>query len=401
MNKLLTLSLVTLSTFYLQAQAVIEERIEIESKETIDETISSFGDAGFVFSNEKIERKERTLNFDIYSTDLEVTESFHKVIDRKYGYERQFADEKCIYQIHFNSKGNFEFFTLNVEKQKLDQFSGILPNKMSIKEMKVMNGICYLRGISKKQDYILKLDLDTHKIKSIPLRVKNVKSKRLHVNNMQILEDANEIIVSIDINPTRTERHTYLVVIDEEGDTDQFKIYTATEDKEKLMDYSFSKIGEDAYSISGTYSKRSTVTSEGLFFGIIDNGKVESINFYNFLELDDFLSYLPEKKQDKIEKKKSRKKKRGKELSLNYNIAAHDVIKKEDGSFIFIGEAYYATYRTVTTVSANGTVTTTQEFDGYQYTHAVVAKFDINGELVWDNCFKMYLVTSLTSLNYS
>ncbi|MDX1445447.1 hypothetical protein [Lishizhenia sp.] len=389
MQKLLTLGLVSLSTFFINAQAVIEDRIEVETKETSDETISSFGTAGFVFSNEKVERKERTLNFDIYSTDLEVTESFQKTIDRKYSYERQFTDDKAIYQIHFNKRGEYEFFILDVEEQELDQFSGMLPDKMSIQEMKVMNGVCYLRGISKREDYIIKLDLDSHKMKSIPIRIKNVKSKKIRVNNMQMLEDANEILLSLDATISKHERDTYLFLIDNEGDTDLFKIYSTTKDKEKLIDYSFSKIGEDAYSISGTYSKQSTSTSEGLFFGIIDNQKVKSINFYNFLDLDDFLSYLPERKQEKIEKKKSRKKKRGKELTLSYNIATHDVIKKEDGSFIFIGEAYYATYRTVTTVNANGTTSTRQEFDGYRYTHAVIAKFDLNGDLVWDNCFEM------------
>jgi hypothetical protein len=66
--------------------------------------------------------------------------------------------------------------------------------------------------------------------------------------------------------------------------------------------------------------------------------------------------------------------------------------------FIYIGEAYYATYRTetrTTTSYVNGkpvtTTTYVQVFDGYQYTHAFIAKFDKNGNLIWDQTFPMWL----------
>ena len=97
-----------------------------------------------------------------------------------------------------------------------------------------------------------------------------------------------------------------------------------------------------------------------------------------------------------IEKKQKKKAKKGKEYSINFSIADHNIIEKEDG-YIFLGEAYYPTYRTesyTTTTTVNG-VTTTQTryrtvFDGYQYTHSVIAKFSKEGELVWDKTFEMW-----------
>ena len=56
-----------------------------------------------------------------------------------------------------------------------------------------------------------------------------------------------------------------------------------------------------------------------------------------------------------------------------------------DGTdYFYLGEAYFPTY---TTAHIGNMVTTT--FNGYAYTHAVLAKFNEQGNLLWDNCFKM------------
>ena len=96
------------------------------------------------------------------------------------------------------------------------------------------------------------------------------------------------------------------------------------------------------------------------------------------MSLNKFLEYLPARKQAKVERKQKRKEKKGKEMNINYLIASHDIIKKGD-KYIMLGEAYYPTYRTETRTDANGNVTYRTVFDGYQYTHAVVAGFDKDG----------------------
>jgi hypothetical protein len=128
----------------------------------------------------------------------------------------------------------------------------------------------------------------------------------------------------------------------------------------------------------------------------VDNNEVDFINFVKFLEMKNFLSYLPKREQDKIEKKIKKKEKKGKEVTLSYRIADHAVIPSGD-DFLFLGEAFYPTYRQesyTTTSTVNGVSTTTTQyrtvFDGYQYTHAVLAKFNAQGELLWDQTFAMW-----------
>ena len=101
---------------------------------------------------------------------------------------------------------------------------------------------------------------------------------------------------------------------------------------------------------------------------------------------------MPEKKQAKINAKKQKKKAQGKELEINYLMVSHDIMLI-NGTYLYVGEAYYPTYRTETYTSyVNGKpVTRTRTvFDGYQYTHATIVGFNQQGEKLWDNTFEMW-----------
>lgn len=395
MNKILSILTVGLFSLHLSAQAEIENRIEIERDGVFDNSVLSFGKEGFLLTNEEIINKHtRKLNFEFYSTDLESQELVKKEISKTYIYEKEFKTDNKVYQLHRDKRNNFVFITLDVNQKKVSSFDGVLPKKMKLSEMYVLNDVCYMSGYYygyfNKDKFLVTIDLKSKKVNTKKITIPGVKSKNFRLNKIQFLEEENEIFLAYDVYRSRNNREVHLIKIDKDGDTDQFEIKGLEKGEEKLVTYSFSKIGDEAYCITGTYSKSSSSSSQGLFFGILDDKKLVNLRFYNFLDLDDFLSYLPERKQEKIEKKKKKKKKRGKEMTISYYIAGHDVMVQEDGTFLFVGEAYYPTYRTVTTTNSDGTVSTQQVFDGYQYTHAVVAKFDLEGELLWDNCFKMY-----------
>tara|TARA_R110000868_G_scaffold9097_5_gene46014 strand:+ start:20 stop:979 length:960 start_codon:yes stop_codon:yes gene_type:complete len=209
---------------------------------------------------------------------------------------------------------------------------------------------------------------------------------------MQANTSANEVYLFVQgINSKKSSEMFFLVLTDG-------KIKTPAQKIDKTNDFniisiSASKINDAEYIITGTYGEKSNYASVGLFFGKIENKKVDFLKFFNFLEFKDFLTYLPEKRQAKIERKKERKKKQGKEMTIDYNIASHNIIKTPEGNYIFLGEAFYPTYRTetyTTFVNGQSVTQTRQVFDGYQYTHAMISKFSPKGELIWDRLFKMY-----------
>lgn len=185
----------------------------------------------------------------------------------------------------------------------------------------------------------------------------------------------------------------YALRLDEKGvKEDLFTI--KNKEKNTISNISASYISEGVYIYTGTYSPpEKRMADVGVFMCKTIDSKVDFIKFYKFLDFDNFLEYLSEKSKKKIEKKIGKKKKKGKDLKVSFQIAIHD-IKVVDGQYIFLGESYYPTYRTetYTTTDANGnTVTRTRQvFDGYQYTHAVLASFDEEGNKNWDNIVEMW-----------
>ena len=110
-----------------------------------------------------------------------------------------------------------------------------------------------------------------------------------------------------------------------------------------------------------------------------------------FVSLDNFFAFLTEKEQKKIAQKVERKEEKGKTHKVKYRLLIHDVISRQ-GQYVMVGEAYYPVYRTERVndiYGRRGFYTNRVVFDGYQYTHAVVAVFDKSGQLIWDNSFKI------------
>ena len=245
----------------------------------------------------------------------------------------------------------------------------------------------------KRAPLLISINWKTGEQNIIPINIPDVSPKKTQLEDFQVLESANELFLYVKAALEKRKSDIYVLQLNDRGEKEE--IYNLTDNiEENIIEISTSKISDDQYVFTGTYSKKYTINSDGLFFCQAKKERIDFLEFYPFLELENFLSYLPEKRQEKLEKKK--KEKKGKSLKLSYRIAPHEVIKLADG-YLFLGEAYYPTYRTetyTTTSVSNGVSTTSthtrQVFDGFQYTHAILCKFDKRGKLVWDEIFEMY-----------
>ena len=162
-----------------------------------------------------------------------------------------------------------------------------------------------------------------------------------------------------------------------------------------LLDGKIMTLNNNKQVVLGTYAIGKG-SSSGMYFSTLKNGNQDITKYYNFTDFNNFFSYLSEKKQEKIERKKERAKARDKELDFSYQLLVHDLIFKNN-EYIMVAEAYYATYRVETYYTSvpngNGGFSTVMQtrtvFDGWLYSHAVIAGFDENGNKLWDNSFEM------------
>lgn len=329
--------------------------------------------------------------FDLYNTNLEVEKSTSVFIDSKMYFTEHFSTDDNFYLLFKSRKGEYIIYNLNCKDGSLQETQGELPKKSSISSMMVINDFAYLSGHLKRSPILFSLNLSNGLKKVIPLNIPGVKTKKTSISNIQLIKNSNEVFVYVDAPESKTKTNKYIVKLNSEGDKED--IFCLTKGIEQnIIEISATKTGDNEYIYTGSYSEKPGLYSEGIFISKVTSNNIDFINFYNFNKFDNFFAFLSEKRQLKIEKKKERKEKRGKELKIRYSIEGHDVIKKDDNYF-FIGEAYYATYRTETyTTFVNGQAVqqTRHVFDGFQYTHGIITGFDKSGNLMWDNTFKMW-----------
>ena len=102
---------------------------------------------------------------------------------------------------------------------------------------------------------------------------------------------------------------------------------------------------------------------------------------------------LPARQEEgKDRKEKERKEDNDKEFSIDYLMASHEIAVMND-QYIYLGKhiTLLIALETYTTTVNGQTVTRTRTvFDGNQYTHATIAAFDDEGELIWDRTFEMW-----------
>jgi hypothetical protein len=149
--------------------------------------------------------------------------------------------------------------------------------------------------------------------------------------------------------------------------------------------------------LAGTYSiKRRTETSRGIFVADFERENADRIRYYNYANLENFFNYMKERRKDRVMKRIARKKIKGKKLKFSYRLFVQDIVR-QDNQNILIGEAYFPTYSNRSSGYGYSAYSydpfmsnrSTQVFDGYKYTHAVIMSFDDNGKLLWDNSFEI------------
>ena len=376
------------------SQKLSESRLEFDLKDGYTgESLVSFEKDGFLVYSKSSEptKAGREWKFDAYDSELDLETSVNITIPKSMSIANSSKDDENLYMIFKDKKSDFIFITLNRKSMKINRNEGELPSKIRLRNMRVLGGKAYFAATYKKALHLFNIDVESGKTSIEKLEIDGFSSKKTKLLKFQLLEDDKEAFVFLSVKTERKENEIYVKKIDEDGSVGSF--YHLTKDiEENVIDISASKLNDDTYIYSGTYSTKRITMSEGLIFMELEGDDLNYVNSYSFLDLDEFLSYLPEKKQAKIEKKKKKKEGKGKELILSYLIAGHNLIPHADG-FTYIGEAYYPTYRTeyyTSYVNGQAVTRSRQVFDGYQYTHAVIAKFDQDGELMWDRCFEMW-----------
>lgn len=375
------------------SQIAQTKRLEIELKDEYEgQQAFLFYKNGLVLYSKRIEPASKivVLKFENFNTDLQ------KISEKEIATENQnaryfYTDSSTLWVMHYDyTSGDFELLAYNVENQSVRKNYGSILKKVKNFSFIVENDIVYFSGEAKKEPYIATYKLISEHLEKITMEGL---SKKALVYDVTKVDNPCQIHLQIKNKVSKKEIEYLLVPFDVSGKQISKPILIEGDKEHILSSFSTSSLQSGNYIAAGTYSNKSGDLAQGIYITSFGTYSNEFKKYYNFLDFNNFTSYLSEKGQNRILKKQKKKENSGQELSLDYTMVVHD-IKEHKGNYIFVGEVYYATYRTeryTTYINGMATTQTRRVFDGYQYTHAVVASFDKLGNIIWSNTFNMWL----------
>ena len=294
--------------------------------------------------------------------------------------------EGKVYLIFGNqSREEVEFFVFDPKNGKVNKHTFLYLDNLIIEDFTVIKDNIYILGTLKRLPVLLEFQLDTKKIAPFAMAVsaKNVEVLEILKNgdsqvgatiSMEVNRSKQLLTKTFDLNTG--EGHEFVVKPSQEYDLLNGKV-TVLNAQDKL--------------VMGTYGYHNRPQSQGMYVaGYVGNREVIK-KYHQFTEMSNFFSFLGDKEQKRIEVRATKKAEKGKDIKLKYRLLVHNAIA-HNNQYIMLGEAYYPTYRSerYRRYGPRGYHYDTRiVFDGYKFTHAVVAAIDKRGELVWDHSFKI------------
>ncbi len=145
----------------------------------------------------------------------------------------------------------------------------------------------------------------------------------------------------------------------------------------------------------GNYSLNCSDYSQGLYLTKVTDRPENKIQYVPFSDLQNFFNYLKPSRQERIRHKIAEHKKQGKDMKFHYLLQIQDLIPTEEG-YLVVAEAYFP--QTKTSNSYTPTAVTSRRssnsFESFRYTHALVCGLNRSGELLWDNSMELKDLTS-------
>lgn len=380
------------------SQIIQKERIEYDLEEGGDFSLFAFKKnkkAIVTYTDHNPDNKDEDFVYvHLLNETLQKVKETKYTVSEDYRYRMTYKTDNFLYRFHFSEKkGIFSIFKINSLDFSQKERSGNFNTKLVVDEIICIGNKVFVSSLAKKERVLFVIDIETGEVaRSIP---DEKSTEELTYQDMELISTPNGKEVAMEYVQRKGKKYLQSVyfLYDSLGKSLGAPLTLAKPDEEtQLRTGTITKGSKGQYLVSGTYSKDRQGYANGIYLSLLKAGGTHT-QTVNFLDIRNFTSYLPEKKQEKIERKKNKKEEDGQELNLDYQAAVHDAVER-DGGYLLICEFYYPTYRTeMRSTFVNGSYRTTYYtvFDGYQYTHAAVAFFDANGSFKWGNAFRMWV----------
>lgn len=392
------------SFFFIESFAQIEQSIRIEiPMEEEDENfeVVSADESGIVLYREvrnRETRMERKYQVILIDSALNKKWENYYYINLRYilrGFEHFENYFYLLFQRNTESlKADLFVLRIDLDTKVGETFLIEREYLMELTEFEVIGNTLFFGGYSNNLPTIICYEFG----KTQPIVLPGLFNERTQIQHLEIDDNLRILNVLVSFKTKDGRKSLSLKSFDEQGELIK-NINLQPSDEHSLLFGRTVKLDRNAELIVGTYTRKRSDMSRGIFLARISEDGDQIINYYNYADLKNFFSYMKARKQRRVEERIKRRKIKGKKNKFNYRLLVHDVVERE-GKFIMVGEAFYPKYSQASyyggyspTYYGNSYGTS---FEGYKYTHAVVFGFDRRGRLIWDNSFEINDVVSYT-----
>ncbi|MDN5200804.1 hypothetical protein QQ008_05515 [Fulvivirgaceae bacterium BMA10] len=356
--------------------------------------LGEFGVAVFNPSRAKKSANDALIKFTCYSVEFEKSWETEIAVSKKLGLTKyEFINGQLYLLFHHGNREDLQIVKIDPEDGAYEKFDFYALKRLEINDFTISDNKVYIVGSLRNAPIAQELNLETTRVRTLPAAI-NGKS----VEATDIFINPDNGAVSVTFNSTIHKNKTSIIRSYFESGS-KFEDFLISPDTQyDLLTAKLSSPKEDEKLVLGTYGYRKSVNSQGFYIAKFTNDQKDFVRYNSFTDLNNFFAFLNDKEQERIENKVEKRKSKGKDLRVQYRLLIHDIISNGDQN-IMIGEAYYPVYKRVRDYNyynyynyysyARSRYRTRVVFDGNQFTHAVIAGFDKQGNLLWDHSFKI------------
>ncbi len=375
-----------------------------------------------------------TFNLKKYDTELNQNWTLNGSISNNLDYVTHSYDGKHVYLLFSKYNSNsYEIVKIFPGPGFIEKFKIFSIDKIEISDFEATDNVVFLSGMVKSAPVILYTDLINKKSKVLPTAFKGI----AEVQSMETDTTSGRINITFAVG--KAKEYQLVVKSFDLAGMPVSEIQLDPEDDFAMLNGRLNTVGTNNQIMFGTYGYKNTIGSQkgpysqGIYLTKIDDNEITETKFYDFTDFKNFFSFLNPKQRERQEKKVADKKEKGKDLKLSHRMLVHEVIKQDD-KYILVAEAFFPEYKYNNNFyspygSSFGNFSpfyssyfnpyrwgygnwglyspfsnyygyrgfgNREIFDGWKYTHGIVAAFDKNGNLLWDNNIELKNIKTQT-----
>ena len=410
------------------------KRIEFPIQGTDLESFNiSVGNQGVIVLSQL---NKQSFNIRKFSTDLDQLWSNNTNLESNLDYVTYSFDGTVLSLLFSRFRSNsYVIFRVTVSSGEITKYQIYSVDRIEISNFKALNYSLFIGGMVNNQPIILFTNLKERKTRILPAVVKG----QAEIQSMDLDTLQQQVNVTYSVGNRAKDYQLVIKSFDEDGNQIG-QVVMNPSDEFAMMNGKLNQINDSLQVIMGTYGHKNTIgsakgpSSQGLYFNSYIDGNPLNAKYYSFTKFTDFFNFLNPRQKERQEKKIKEKETKGEDLRLDYRLLMHDIIKKGD-NYLIVAESFYPDYKYNNFSPYGGMLlggmgglyspywnmmspyrwgygnyglyspfssyyspwgyrgynsySNSQQFDGWIYTHAIIAELDKDGNLLWDHCIDL------------